>query len=47
MKLRQLSYDNCETLVKEFIDNQPSLHADEKVIMSYCQCITQTLILMH
>ncbi|KAL4431808.1 hypothetical protein ABPG74_015248 [Tetrahymena malaccensis] len=47
MKLRQLSFDNCETLIKEFIDNQPSLHSDQKVVMSYSQCLIQTLILMH
>lgn len=35
MKQRQLGYDNCETLLKEFINNQPSLHSDEKVVMSY------------
>ncbi|EGR30041.1 pre-rRNA processing protein, putative [Ichthyophthirius multifiliis] len=47
MKQRNIAYENCETLINELINIQPSLHENDKLVISYSQCIVQTLIQMN
>lgn len=47
MAQRPYSVDVSETVLKEFLNNQPSFYEEEKVTLAFCQCICQTLFNLY
>ncbi|KRX09724.1 Armadillo-type fold [Pseudocohnilembus persalinus] len=47
METKALSVDLTESLLKEFLNNQPSFYKEEKVVQAYGQCMVQTLLHMN
>ena len=44
MSSRPVSVEISETLIKEFLENQPSFYSEEKLILAFIQCTVETLI---